>query len=431
LKKKIAFFVCHYALGTNPSLVNSIKCLASAGFIVDVFLYNVYDYKYAQLDQNNIHIHILNRWGIVSNGEKSLITGITTRKIIDKLRKITAITNIYQFFMPMIKNIAYLIKLILFKKKECVFIPQKIIYNLNNKFNFNDYTCFIGIDPKGLIFANLINKFSKKIIYYSFELHLTNQPLFENFYSNIEHNILKKLERKYHKMSVATIIQDSERAELLLADNQITNTKVLYVPVSLSGPYINEKTSFFHDELNIPKNKKILLQVGSIHSVRCSYEIAKAAQNLPEEFVVVMHGMISKDYMCKIKNIDTKNKVYISNTLVSLDMIPTLVSSADIGLVFYSDHNLNDFTVALSSSQLAYHMQCGLPVITINFPGFEKIINTYQCGVTISTLDDFNTAVQKIVDNYEFYHQNAYICYNNVYNISKYFKPIVEFIGNI
>jgi len=92
------------------------------------------------------------------------------------------------------------------------------------------YDCMIGMEKKGLIWAGILAEADQcPIIYFSLELFIEDNPaLFRSYH-------IRDAERKYHKLAVATIIQDKHRAAVLLKANGIEQTNILHFPVSANG----------------------------------------------------------------------------------------------------------------------------------------------------------------------------------------------------
>ena len=121
----------------------------------------------------------------------------------------------------------------------------------------------------------------------------------------------------------------------------------------------------------------------------------------------------------------------VSRELVEQGQIPTLVTSADIGLVFYSSDKLNTYHTSHASGKMARYMQCGIPVITIDFPGFRAITKRYDCGVVVSGPEQLCTAVSDLDRNYGKYREAAYHCYAQEYELTKPFQQVLDFVATL
>ena len=416
LNKRVAFFICNYVLGTSPSIINSALCLVRNGYCVDMFLYNVTDIDLVTFDDERINIYDLNAGvgGILVKASKKVLTRIFPMKFLVCIRRL-------------LNDMAMSIERFFIKDKVYSFIPKHVINYVENIVSHGNYRCFIGVEPTGLIFASSVgSKLHIPIIYYSLELYLS----YDNRFQSRRFKILKELEREYHKGVIATIIQDEERAKLLLKDNKVLSSKTILVPLSLLGELQQNKTRYLYEHLNVPSDKRIVLQIGAISADNFSLEIAEASQYLPSGWVLVMHGYADRDVVRKIRRLNLESKVYLSPRMVSFDKVPELVASADIGLVFYKNISDNELYIDSASGKLAHYLQCGLPIITIDLPGLKRVVKEYQCGVSISNPKDMATALGHVVSNYDKFRANAFRCYKDRYEFSHHFQKVIDVIEN-
>ena len=398
--KRVGLFICGYSLGSGAQVPNAALVLESHGYQVDILTYRAQDKELVTFETDLIHIYDL---------------GDSIRNVKNKL-------------LSRLVSLARTLKIVLTGRREYLVIPEHVVQRARKIINTQRYTCFIGIQINGLILAGLLGReFKVPVMYYSLELYLSNHPGF----SGILFRNAKNLERKYHKQSIATIIQDEERANLLYRDNRVVNPETYYVPVSLLGEAVKNETHWLYDTLGIPDNKKIILQFGRIHAHRLSPEVVRVAQDFPDEWVVVMHGPVTKNEMAELRQYNVKNRVYFSTDILPIHEVPRIIASADVGLVFYLNDCANNYLVGSSSEKLAYYLKCGLPVITSDFPSLNRIIQKYQCGVCISSPDELVPAIRTILSAYDDFRQNAFRCYADHYEFSKHFTKVLERIDTL
>jgi glycosyltransferase involved in cell wall biosynthesis len=285
----------------------------------------------------------------------------------------------------------------------------------------------------GLFVADLVNHNETPLIYYSLELYNSTPPGTRRF----TFNAYRGLEIIAHHNAIATIIQDEERAKVLFGYNKVPKDKqeILCLPVSVLGDSFKGRTDFFYETLGIPRDKKILLQLGMIASPRMSVEIAKSAQNWPDDWVLVMHGTFYEGTEHQIRNLDKRGNIFLSEKKVPFEDIPKVVASAHIGLVFYKNlinHNYyNNYYIGSSSGQLAHHLQCGIPIIALNIPSLKRVVDEFQCGLAVDDVDSIAESAKIIFNNYEFFRENAFKCFEERYRFEKYFKNINKFIKSL
>ena len=296
-----------------------------------------------------------------------------------------------------------------------------------NRYN---YKCFIAIEKKGLIWAGLLNreyKYHIPYLYYSLELYIEDHPVrfTDKFFPR-----LRKLEKRFHREAAATIIQDSMRAKVLFESNHIEKQPVILVPVSLRGKENPDKTRYFHDKFNLPGEKKIILYFGIIKPrYRLSREIADQAETLDSDHILVFHGYGEPQDIRDLIAI-APGKVFVSTDLVPHDRITEIISSVDIGLVFYSSDNSNNRLTAFSSEKIALFSRSGIPVIAFDNENYRVLMKAHRCGELINDINELPRAVKRILQGYDFYRKNAFLAYKEYYCFDRHFESIRRFIEN-
>lgn len=398
--KRVGLFLCGYTLGSSAQVPNSALLLAENGYEVDIFIYQARRKELITFDTEHIRVYDL---------DEEVHTGT------GKLR-------------PRLQMLSQTVRTVISGRKEYTVIPQHAFDRTKAIIASKRYDCFIGIEAQGLIFAGMMGEvFQTPVMYYSLELYLSDHPQF----SGSRFQTRKNLERKYHQRSIATIIQDEERAELLCQDNQVVNAETYFVPVSLLGKPVMSKTNWLQDNLGITNDKKVILQFGRIHAHRLSPEVVREAQEFPDDWVAVMHGSASEAEITQLQRYNMKNKVLFSRDLIPINEVTNLVASADIGLVFYLGDHPNTCLTGFSSEKLAYYLKCGLPVITNDFPSFKRIIEKQRCGVCVSGPHELIPAIRTILSSYDSFRENAFRCYEEHYEFSKHFSRVIERIDSL
>lgn len=423
ISKRIAFFIDTYPIERSSPIINAVISFVKVGYSVDVFLNQNIHVELAPLNKEQVNIYNL----CDTPEKKKLKTKLGIPILIEKIpRRLKQLLYMLRYKA----NVTYW-KQLFTEDDRYLIIPKRVIDAAKNIVSQREYCCFIGVNPAGLLFASFIGlEIGIPVIYYNLEIYLSYDST--NYLMQINNfRVLKKWERKYHKAALATIIQDEERARLLLEDNKVPSSPILLVPVSQLGDRIDKKTDYLFKRLNIPREKRIILHLGAIVPGMYAIEIAEAAQKLPDEWVVVFHGPTGGDNIIdEIKKVNKNKKVYTSTDLIPFDELPNLVSSAEIGLAFYKNISLNDFNTGSSSGKLANYLQCGLPVITINFPSFTRVIEKYQCGICVDHPTDINLALKQITADYERFRINAFRCYKDRYEFSRHFQKVIDLVEN-
>jgi glycosyltransferase involved in cell wall biosynthesis len=301
------------------------------------------------------------------------------------------------------------------------------------------YIAIIGVDPEGLAdaapFADLLGV---PLIYWSLEL------LFSDEITTKNQQTLKFREIVYSRRAAFTIIQDEWRAKALIEENGLDPARVLLVPNAPMGKSICCPDDFLRERFNIPPERKVVLNAGTIRWWAMSEEIVSSANNWPEEYVLVMHsrqrsyGYGSK-YVDSVAGKATPERVIISFDAVSSDRYRSLVDSADVGIAFYSPYrpwspsvpNKNLELMGLSSGKLSSYLHSGLPVVVNEAIGPRELVKAYDCGVCISQASEIEEALKTIFERYDWYADNACRCFNERLEFGQYFEAVIKKIDGL
>jgi glycosyltransferase involved in cell wall biosynthesis len=166
------------------------------------------------------------------------------------------------------------------------------------------------------------------------------------------------------------------------------------------------------------------LSYGEISERRFGLDLARLAQEFPEEWRLVLHGFGVPAVLETIRRIDEQNRVCLSLRLVPASQQQEVVRSATIGLALYGKEPLNDQLTGRSSEKIALYFQCGIPLIAFKHQSYEHI-EAEKAGVLVDRLEDIKGAVAEILKNYESYTQNAFRCYEKYYRFEDSFPALI------
>jgi glycosyltransferase involved in cell wall biosynthesis len=322
-------------------------------------------------------------------------------------------------------------KFLLFAKNYERFIPKEVVENVFRIVQGKYYVAFIGIEKLGLVWASQVAKnLQKPYLYYSLELYTSQHPLAKR---NDFWRRLKVAETYSCKQSVAIIIQDEKRAELLLKDNQLKSHPIIYLPISLPGePCCLKKSNYLREKFLLSDDKVLLLQFGKV--TRYGEELIKLAQTFPDNYVLVLHdGLIGnlwnyEELIVRFKELDYNHKVIFSLEDLNDEQTLELVASADAGLVLYTDRYDNDRLTIFSSEKIALYLKCGLPIIGFRYPGYD-LLEATKSGVLIDAIEEIPDAVRGVIDESIEYRKNAQKLFVEKYKFEKNFQELAHFLG--
>lgn len=251
------------------------------------------------------------------------------------------------------------------KKRVKKVIPYKILIALFKILYIKkNYDLIIGVDQIGLIDAYMLSiALNTPYGYISYEI----------FFKEECKSKFKNLELIASRRIKFAIVQDKIRAFHLSKENQIDISKMILIPVASSVINEYKKSYLLYDELNISRDKKILLLMGSISHFNCVNEVIETIEDFPKSWVIVLHNRYgnTKDVFTNLTN-DTQvsNKIFFSSkTIESPDEMYKILHSADLGLALYCPTFEDIYTgnnikyIGLSSGKISTYLQNGLPFI--------------------------------------------------------------------
>ena len=392
--RRLAIFMFSYPLGVSDVIVNSAKKLADAGFYVDIFIDEVsFGISPIFFKHDRIQVRSIS---LVD------VPAINLEEFSSKwplFARFLAINRRFSRFPLFLKN----------------------IIRLTGK---GDYSLLIGVEPFGLVSAYIVSLIKKApVLYYNMELYQRSNCEFE------EAHLLKVLEIEASRKCLFTVIQDKRRAAVYQRENGIEKDQIRYLPISTSGPPVYEKTDYFRKRFNIDKNRKILVYAGHIIEWAMCKEIVLASENWENDHVLIMHSWKmdngKESYFNEIKEVAGRNVIF-STDPIPHDEFPYALSSADVGLMFYSPIDENFIEIGSSSNKLAQYLKAGLPVIASDFRSIRDIFETYKCGVCVTGPDKISSALLEVFHNYDNYQKGAYQAYREHYDFDVPFSPILE-----
>lgn len=430
--RRVALFQCNWAVQAQTA--NAIVTLAAAGFDVELFVYNrprPHDYvNFADL-KKRANVQVFDMW--VEQPHPAAPPTITQPAVRQRARRffkrLPGLARIHGFLKD-----AYSMFRLRRRQAEQLLNPG-LVDRTWKLMAGKQYRCLIGIEKRGLIWAGLLaRRLGVPFFYSSLELYTADGDYWRTITGDrFTYNCLRLGERLHHRNAAATIIQDADRARVLFNDTGVDFSKatVHYVPVSVLGYANARRTQYLQQSLGIPSQRKIILYFGQICAGRYVVQLAEAAQRFPEDWVLVLHGEAIGTVTEEIKRIDHRQKVFLSLKIVPSEEIQEVIASADVGLLFYSDRSHNERLTAFASEKMALYMQCGVPFIAFDYPGFRRLAEEEGCGRVVRRLEELPDAIGMILTNHERFRQNAYRGFTRHYDFANNFGKVVKAIEQL
>jgi glycosyltransferase involved in cell wall biosynthesis len=294
------------------------------------------------------------------------------------------------------------------------------------------YICVIGVNPEGLTRAQSITRWIKvPLIYYSLELLLSYELITE------QERIQKAQEIELSRLAAFVIIQDEERAKLLIQDNDLSLNRVLCVPNAPLGPSHFQRSDYLRQKFNLSPDVKIILHTGSVGAWAGTHYLMRSTHDWPENWVLICHTRYREtgflpEYLAALQYIAKPGRVIFSTEPLPQQEYPALVQSADVGIVYYCPTPGSVYTqdniryIGLSSGKLAYYLQTGVPVVVNNIPSLRRLASTYQCGEVIEDPATTRQAIEHILANYATYSQGANACFKQEFDFACKFERVLQ-----
>jgi len=434
--KRIALIFEEDYLGSYPSFIESISLLSENNHYVDVIgTSRTTDFPAPPNFQNNVNFYNLR---LSSKINRDYPTGKTSEENSTTLEK-RRNTSFLKMLIPTslksrIRDNLSLIKLNFsqFKtQKNLIFDSLKYIGFVISRLTKKKYDVVIGVDLGGGCSAYISSLFLPidKLVYWGLEITTPHQSLFNM-------RFLKFFEMKMCRHSDLILTTDIARANDVCKENDtpIENKNVICLPHSPSGFCGELKSNFFQNLFLLDDKEVTILHSGWIHEVMQSRDLASAASKWPNNWKLIFHERMKRStrepYIKDIIEAGGDN-VLLSLNPVSYDLIDQVVASSEIGIVIYDKSEkwgTSWVSLAKGSGKIAHYLKCGKPILCINIPGFDEIINKYQCGILFDDLNEIQSGISKILQNYSFYSRNAFKCYKEEYEFSNYFKKFLDYV---
>ena len=267
------------------------------------------------------------------------------------------------------------------------------------------YKLIIGVDRQGLIEAYFLSLIMNIPYYFiSFEIMFEKEtsPRF------------KQLERDAAKKVTAWIVQDEVRAEKLAQENRLDRSKVFYLPLASRG-LGSLGPGRLRDELGIPKDKHVIIAMGSIEQWAMIDEILTSLSLWPDNWALIVHDRygFTKKQMANFITPERKvsRRLFISESSTKyVDDMGYILNGVSFGLTFYRSFAGHQYWgdnlkyLGRASGKIATFFRYGIPVITNEIGIMADDIRSFNLGhVLVSPL-----AIPSLLQNRELEDQKKY-----------------------
>ncbi|MCH7973815.1 MAG: glycosyltransferase [Bacteroidetes bacterium] len=205
--------------------------------------------------------------------------------------------------------------------------------------------------------------------------------------------LLKIIERLFITHVDLIITTGELDSEFIEKEYGLTKTIVIR---NLPKYYKPLKPINFCQLLNIPTEKKILLYQGVVLHGRGLKYIFEALTELKNYVLIILGAGEELTYYKSLsKKLVIENKIYFLGKIKQNELLK-YTAGADIGLSLIENLSLS-YYYALPNKLFEYVM-AEIPVLVSNLPQMEKVVNTYEIGLTVkdSNTEEIKNALKKL-----------------------------------
>lgn len=233
----------------------------------------------------------------------------------------------------------------------------------------------------------------------------------------------RNLQRVIHKAKIV-IACENNRAAVMRSWWKLPHTPYVMPNKPYFHPrkrYITGSLSCTRDMINDMETGINILYQGIISADRDLIKLAQALNNMDMEINLYLMGRDNYDAVARLKKLYSKT-YYLGSAPAPYHLEVT--SHAYIGVANYDYSCLNNIFCA--PNKIYEYCGFGIPVLANDVPGLRNTIERYQAGICVDfdKVEQIETAIVSIVNDYQFYSRNASELYNSVNNM-KIMKEIL------
>lgn len=287
------------------------------------------------------------------------------------------------------------------------------------------FDAIVGVDAVGGACAWIVAKLRRVPLFvWSLELSFRSES------RNPLRRLLKTLERAAFRDARAIIVQDELRAQTLLQENAVPHSRLILLPNSPAGPGRLRQSEYLHRCLDLDPATPLVLHAGMLDRTVLAFEVAQSVASWPKPyhlvFNVTFHRTAGEPYIRRI--LDLRNpRVHVKLAPAPEAELDEMVASARFGLAIYDvEHGPNYTLIVKASGKIPTYLRNGVPVICQDHPGMRAMIESYGCGVVVSSIDEIARAIETIERDYDGYRARALECYAREYESSRHLPKLLD-----
>ena len=299
-----------------------------------------------------------------------------------------------------------------------------IINYFSNK--IKKYDLVIGVD-RGIIEASIISK-------------IQNIPLglisYEIFFADEAGQEFKNKEIDACANVSFAICQDNLRAKKLSEENKIDIEKIICIPVINRGFNKQNKNYYIYDKLNIPKDKKTAIYIGSLSNWGGLDYLIESTKHWNNEWVLILHSRYSDANIHEKIKETASDKIFVSTQPIdSVNDMNIILNSVDLGITYYKPTFDNIYSgknleyIGLASGKTFTYLSNNIPVCINEIGDMSDIVKNDDLGFVFDASKPLMISLSN--DDIKRMKTNIEVNYSRKFNLDVLIKPMLNKIENL
>jgi len=245
-------------------------------------------------------------------------------------------------------------------------------------------------------------------------------------YRGDRRELWKKLCRWALRQANLTIVNDQARVQLQRRYAGLKDTdKIVVYP----GCFLQPPKALDRDELrsqwNIAKDQFVLGFSGACY-LSTGIDLALDCLDSNDNVVLVTQPLGNDELTAYLMhNHRHYERLYIQKNKMTWHQSWASAAAMDVGIAFYRNQSDQFQLMGISSNRLCMFLAMGVPVLVNKQPSFQ-FVEDYNCGFMVETQEEFDVALNKILNNLEQMKANALRCTAEYINTQDKFLDLSE-----
>jgi glycosyltransferase involved in cell wall biosynthesis len=298
------------------------------------------------------------------------------------------------------------------------FVAYTWVWLARNIWNLSwlKYSCFSGTSEDPLAFVGCL-----ALIYQKKSFALVDE-IKSGSYSGDRSSHWKSWCKAGMKRAHFNIVNDKSRIDLLREYVPLKKTqKIIVFPgCYIQPPTPNHSPSEIKKSWGFPEDAFVVASSGGFNMTAGADWLIHSLRDQVEIYSVIQPLGITPLSMFLLENLNYRNRLFIQKDRLSWEDAWKQSIGFDIGLCIYLNPAPQFQKMGISSNRLCMFIAMGIPVIASRQESF-KFLEQYNCGILVSSYNEFKLAIQQIKKNHRQMKNNCRICFD------EYLQPLIYY----